>query len=427
MNLNEFLNIKARKNPESLLNLLAKTAFISIAVVVIMSSYGFYRIFSGFVIKSAEVDSVNLCRVLIDEQKELMFVEPPGKPVELGLHGTEILPFDNRLRNFLLPFNIIKVKIYNPEKRIVYSTDPTLIGKIDEGNWRLKKALTGAQVSEMVTKDKASDLTDEPLRDVDVVETYVPIMGEDNRILGSFEVYMNMTGYRMQIRQGVILVTSLLTLILGAVFAFSYLLIRDGTAQLKEAQTQLELLAITDSLTGIHNRGYLMGRGEEEFERVRRSSLAHERLGCIMLDLDHFKRVNDTKGHVAGDCVLKVFTDRLRISVRPYDIVGRYGGEEFMVLLPDTTFEQSLAVAERICENVRNDPFDAEGELLPITVSIGVAEYTEADRTFNDMIKRADEGLYKAKNDGRDRVAWVGHPGENETVSMETDWLMVHI
>src|SRR6185369_440242 len=285
MNLNELLNIKARKNPDSLLNLLVKAAFISIVVIVIMSSYGFYRMFSGFVIKSAEVKSVQLCRALIDEQKELLFDELPGKSIELGLHGSEILSFNSRLRRFLSPFNIIKVKIYNTEKRIVYSTDPQLIGKSDESNRRLKNALSGAVDAKMVTKDKASDLADEPLRDVDVVETYVPILSPDNRILGSFEVYMNMTDYRDQVRQGVVLVSSLLTLILGAVFGFSYLLIRGGTSQVREAQAQLELVAITDPLTGIHNRGYLMKRGEEEFERVQRSSRVQNcPLGCIMLD-----------------------------------------------------------------------------------------------------------------------------------------------
>lgn len=409
MNLNELLNIKARNNPDSLLKLLVTAAIISIVVIVIMSSYGFYRVFSSFVIKSAEVDSVQLCRVIIEEQQEQMFVTPPGKPVELGLHGTEILMFDSRLRSFLAPFNIIKVKIYNDKKMIVYSSDPMLIGKVDENNQRLKNALSGAIDAKMVTKDTASDLADEPLRDVDVVEAYVPIMSPDNRILGSFEVYMNMTTYREQIRQGVILVTSLLVLVLAAVFGFSYLLIRGGTGQLKEAQSQLELIAITDPLTGIHNRGYLMKRGEEEFQRVRRGS-GH--LGCIMLDLDHFKRVNDTRGHVAGDHVLKCLAERLRSSVRPYDVVGRYGGEEFMVMLPDTNFDQSLAVAHRICERVRNDLFEADGSLLPITVSLGVSDFSPADATLSDVIKRADEGLYKAKADGRDRVAWVAKPGD---------------
>ncbi len=410
MNLNELLNIKARNNPDSLLKLLVRVAIVSIVTAVFMSSYGFYRVFSAFVIKNSEVASVQLCRVLIDEQRDMMFVKTPGKPVELGLNGTETLQFDSRLRHFLAPFNIIKVKIYNSEKRIVYSTDPVLIGKVDEKNLRLNNSLSGEVDAKLVTRDKASDLADESLRDVDVVETYVPIFAPDNRVLGSFELYMNITGYREQIRRGAALVTSLLALILGGVFGFSYLLIRGGTGQLKETQSQLELGAITDPLTGIHNRGYLMKRGDEEFERVRRNARP---LGCIMIDLDNFKRVNDTRGHIAGDSVLIAVAERLKNGVRPYDVVGRFGGEEFMVLLPDTSFEQNVIVANRLCELIWKTPFELDGESLPVTVSLGVACFTKADRSLNDLINRADEGLYKAKADGRNRVSWIYQPGES--------------
>ncbi|HIJ89219.1 MAG TPA: hypothetical protein HPP97_16305 [Desulfuromonadales bacterium] len=113
MKLNEFLNIKARNNPDSLLNLLVKTAIVSILIVVAMSSFGFYRLFSGFVIKNAENDSVQLCKLLIDQQKKHLFVAVPGKNFELGLHGTEMFAFDFSVRDYLYPFSIIKVKIYN--------------------------------------------------------------------------------------------------------------------------------------------------------------------------------------------------------------------------------------------------------------------------------------------------------------------------
>lgn len=408
MSLNDLLNIKARKNPDSLLKLLVSAAVTSIFVVVIVSGFSFYRIFSGFVIKNAENNSVQLCKVLIEQQKDLMFVSPPGKAMELGLHGTEMLTFDLSLRHYLAPFSIIKVKVYNNEKEIMYSTDPMLIGKIDDKNQRLKNALAGYVDAKMVTKELAHDLADEELLDVDVVETYVPIMGPDGRVLGSFEVYMNITPYRVQIRRGAEVMTVLLTLVLAGVFGFSYILIRGGTVQLKEVQSQLEIVATTDALTGIANRGYLMTRGEEEFERVRRSPAEHKKtLGCIMLDLDFFKKINDLKGHAVGDAVLKGVANRLRSCVRPYDIVGRYGGEEFVVMLPDTNFEQSLVVATRICEKVRSDPFEVDGECLPVTVSLGVADSGRAGRSLGDMIKLADEGLYKAKADGRDRVAWV--------------------
>jgi diguanylate cyclase (GGDEF)-like protein len=134
-----------------------------------------------------------------------------------------------------------------------------------------------------------------------------------------------------------------------------------------------------------------------------------------MLYLDYFKRINDSKGHVAGDCILKAVAERLHSSLRPYDIVGRYGGEEFMVVLPDTNLEQNMVVANRICELIRNTHFEVEGEELQVTVSIGVSSSSPTDQSLNDLIKRADEGLYKAKADGRDRVAWVYQPGASLT------------
>lgn len=414
MNLNDLLNIKTRSNPDSLLKLLVRAAIVSIVVVVIMSGYSFYRLFSGFVIKNAENNSVQLCKVLIGQQKELLFVTPPGKSMELGLHGTEVLDFDFSLRHYLTPFNIIKVKVYDSRKTILYCTDPTLIGKIDENNKRLKYALAGNVDAKLVYKELARDLDDEPLLDVDVVETYVPIVSPDNRVLGCFEVYMNITPYRDQIRRGAVMMTVLLTLALAGVFGFSYLLVRGGTVQLKEVQSKLETIAITDVLTNIANRGYLITRGTEEFERIKRNRTRCERptdMGCIMIDIDHFKKVNDTYGHLAGDDVLKEVARRMSASVRPYDVIGRYGGEEFVVMLPDTNLEQSLVVAERIREKIRTESIDAEGEQLFITASLGVAGSDDSDSGLTDIIKRADEGMYKAKEGGRDRVAWIGHPG----------------
>ena len=400
-----------------LLRLLVMTAVVSMVAIVILSGYGFYRIFSGFVISSAENDSVRLCRVMIDQQKPFMFDAASSHSTDLAVHDHDILPLDRNLRHFLRPFGIVKIKIYDKSRRIIYSTDPKLIGKVDETNIRLKNALSGVIDAKLETKDKVLDLAEEQLLDVDVVETYVPITNESGAVLGSFEVYVNVTHYREQVRYGVIVMTTLLILVLIGVFGLSYLLIRRGAGQLREAQEKLETLAKTDALTDIANRGHLMVRGQEEFERLKRYRMKNQpvvTLGCIMLDLDHFKRVNDTKGHLAGDHVLKGVAQRLKESVRPYDVIGRYGGEEFVVLLPDTNLEQSMVVAERIRISMNREPFEIEGDRVPLTVSLGLSCSNENDLGLNDLLKRADEGLYKAKAAGRDRVAWVYHPFDSE-------------
>lgn len=409
--------LQSGNDSDRLLRLLVLTAMVSIVVIVALSGYGFYRIYSVFVTTSAENDSVRLCSVMIDQQKPLMFDAASSHSIELAVHENDLLPLDRNLRHFLRPFGIIKIKIYDNHRRIIYSTETKLIGKVDETNARLRNALSGNIDTKLENKDKVQDLAEEQLLDVDVVETYVPITTETGAVLGSFEVYVNVTQYREQIRHGVVVMTSLLTLVLIAVFGVSYLLIRRGTYQLKQAHGQLEALAKIDALTDIANRGHLMVRGQEEFERLRRHRMKNQpilTLGCIMFDLDHFKRVNDTKGHLAGDLVLKGVAHRLKECVRPYDVIGRYGGEEFAVLLPDTNLEQSLAVAERIRGAMSRGPFEAEGESISLTVSLGVSCSNENDQGLNDLLKRADEGLYKAKAAGRDRVSWVYHPFDSE-------------
>jgi len=404
-------------NSDRLLRLLVMTAMVSIVVIVLLSAYGFYRIFSGFVITSAENDSVRLSRVMIDQQKPLLFDASSSHSIDLLIHKEDILPLDRNLRHFLRPFGIIKIKIYDRSKRIVYSTDHSLIGKLDVHNKRLRNALSGKIDAQLVTEDKIQDLAEEQLLNVNVVETYVPITSETGAVLGCFEVYVNVTHYREQVRYGVIVMTVLLVLVLSGVFGFSYLLIRRGAGQLKLAQEKLESMAKNDALTDIANRGHLMVRGQEEFERLRRHGMKNQpvlSLGCIMLDLDHFKRINDTKGHQAGDHVLKGVAQRLKESVRPYDVIGRYGGEEFVVLLPDTNLEQSLVVAERIRSAVCKGEFEFEGSQIPVTASLGVSCSNENDQGLNDLLKRADEGLYMAKAAGRDRVSWVYHPFDSE-------------
>jgi diguanylate cyclase (GGDEF)-like protein len=400
-----------------LLRLLVITALVSIAVIILLSSFSFYRVFSGFVITSAENDSVRLSRVMIDQQSPLLFDATSSHAIDLVVHDTDIPVLDHNLRLFLRPFGIIKIKIYDKHNRIVYSTETKLIGKIDDNNLRLKNALAGNVDTKLEKKDKVLDLVEEQLLNVDVVETYVPITNATGAVLGCFEVYVNVTQYREKVRYGVFVMTALLVLVLTGVFGFSYLLIRRGADHLSLAHEKLESMAKTDTLTDIANRGHLMVRGQEEFERLRRYGMKNQpvvTLGCIMLDLDHFKRVNDTKGHLAGDMVLRGVAQRLKDSVRPYDVIGRYGGEEFVVLLPDTNLEQSLVVAERIRNAIGSVLFDLEGDQIPVTGSLGVSCSNENDQGLNDVLKRADEGLYMAKEAGRNRVSWVYHPFDSQ-------------
>ena len=164
----------------------------------------------------------------------------------------------------------------------------------------------------------------------------------------------------------------------------------------------------TDVLTGWNNRRYLSVRLAEELARARRHRAG---IVCLMLDVDHFKRVNDTWGHAAGDAVLRELARRIETQVRASDVAARYGGEEFVVLLPNTLVESGTLLAERIRNEISKTPFDLPcGEAVTVTVSIGISEaHPQPDdgdlKTIGDsLIARADVALYAAKSAGRDRV-----------------------
>jgi two-component system cell cycle response regulator len=167
-------------------------------------------------------------------------------------------------------------------------------------------------------------------------------------------------------------------------------------------------LALTDELTGLYNRRYLFAHLDELIERINQGGAS---AAVLLFDIDHFKRVNDTHGHAAGDDVLRELAARAADSVRSVDLVARLGGEEFAVVMPETDIARAAEVAERLRLAVANDRFSvkASGKELDITISVGVAAGEGGDDR-DRLLARADEALYSAKTAGRDRViiAWPG-------------------
>jgi len=169
----------------------------------------------------------------------------------------------------------------------------------------------------------------------------------------------------------------------------------------RESQSELERLSITDALTGLYNRRHLMGTLASETQRARR---LRRPFSVLLLDVDHFKRYNDTHGHPAGDAALVAIADLLRKSTRAVDSVARYGGEEFLVVLLETTLATAGIVAERIRSRVAAAAFTGGS----MSVSIGVAECPGHGDTPESLIASADAALYQAKGEGRDRVVVAG-------------------
>ena len=177
--------------------------------------------------------------------------------------------------------------------------------------------------------------------------------------------------------------------------------IHRATQELRRQKEAAEMAARVDPLTGVHSRRAFNEAAEIEIQRALRYG---QPLSLIMVDLDHFKAVNDTYGHTTGDAVLASFTHTISQEVREFDVVGRVGGEEFAVLLPNTEVTEALRVAERMRLAVAGSELQADGDLLRYTASFGVAGFDPRELSLNRFVDRADRALYEAKRTGRNRV-----------------------
>lgn len=188
---------------------------------------------------------------------------------------------------------------------------------------------------------------------------------------------------------------------IGLVFGFVHGLDRHRNRQLFKKVKQLSL---TDSLTGLYNRRFLVQSLCREYERAKRYG---SNLSLMMIDIDYFKQFNDVHGHPEGDVLLRIFSDRLRRIARITDFVTRYGGEEFMILMPDTNLEMAANLAERLREDIEAFPFEKRGTQPggKITVSIGCAQVNKHfDEGVDQLLREVDDCLYRAKESGRNQI-----------------------
>jgi len=178
--------------------------------------------------------------------------------------------------------------------------------------------------------------------------------------------------------------------------------------EIESLQAELVRSATTDSLTGLSNRGTFLTEFEREASRCERGAPA---FSLAIFDLDHFKRLNDEHGHPFGDRVLKAFAGVLKASIRKHDIVGRYGGEEFALLMPSTGKDTALRVAERVRRDLEARGITLEGTRVDVTVSGGVSTYGEDGEDWDSLLRAADDALYRAKDGGRNRILSASKPG----------------
>jgi diguanylate cyclase (GGDEF)-like protein len=200
----------------------------------------------------------------------------------------------------------------------------------------------------------------------------------------------------------IVLILAAFILLAGVIYYFIGRLMR----KINEAQQKLMEMATIDDLTKLYNRRYFFERFNQEIERAKRYQRP---LSCVILDIDYFKNVNDTYGHLSGDQVLIDIAQILKNNCRQSDLAGRYGGEELIILLPETEATGAMIIAERIREMVeQHQTVDGKGEIIRVTVSMGVVSLTgpeleEIDKNER-IVQYADDALLQAKKDGRNRI-----------------------
>jgi len=186
--------------------------------------------------------------------------------------------------------------------------------------------------------------------------------------------------------------------------------VRERTGELEEANQKLRHQALTDELTGVQNRRNLISRGHLEALRSSRSGRA---FAVMLLDIDYFKLLNDQYGHDAGDQVLKTFADTVENSIRKIDSFGRWGGEEFLVIVGDADQTDLQVMGEKILERVAECSVVYQGQTLRVTASMGIARW--ADGSFDQLVSKADTALYRAKETGRNRLVMADESSDRAT------------
>jgi len=389
-----------------LVKLLLKTALISSGLIIVVAGYAISFLYSGHLLEDAEHDAINVGEAILSLEKHQLITLDNQNVERLKITPDGFRQLDDTMQKALAPFEIIKVKVFSEDGTIIYSTEHSIIGQKDSNNPRLQIALSGGVSSNRRTKEEITDLYGEKKFGVDVVETYIPIVNSQGVTIGSFEVYKDVSFSNYKSQEGIIKSLLTLTIVLVIVFSLSLVIVRVAVKELNLAQRKLHKMATVDALTGLRNRAAIVESVKVEFSRNQRGEATGTKhpLSLLMIDVDNFKAINDDYGHLFGDQALQEIASSINQAIRDHDLIGRYGGEEFLLLLPETDQDGAKFLAERIRQNVEDIDFLYDDKKVLLTVSLGVTTIHAYDSDYEQALNRADEALYQAKHEGRNRV-----------------------
>ncbi|HEX6689585.1 MAG TPA: EAL domain-containing protein [Burkholderiales bacterium] len=314
------------------------------------------------------------------------------------------------LRQLTRGLSVVKVKVYDLRGLTVFSTDPKQIGEDKSANPGFRRALGGAAASEITHRDRF-DAWEGTLSDRDIIATYVPVrMADGAPVEAVLEIYSDVTELvarmqrgQWQILAGVLAAMGLVYLVVQFVLRRYRMLLRAQEEERAAQEERIRYQAYHDPLTQLPNRARF---AESLSEALKRAKRAEWQLALLFVDLDNFKRVNDSLGHDAGDRLLQLAAGRIRSSVREADMLFRMGGDEFTVLLEDVRGpEEAAHVAQRMLDAM-HEPVQLRHHELSVSASIGIALYPRDDHDGERLLKSADTAMYRAKELGRNRHAF---------------------
>lgn len=376
-----------------------------LAVSVIVISWNSRTDLKDTVIANSEkiVDSIYYTEV------DAILIHTDNKGYTISLPEMARDSLDVRIRDMYDPLSIVKVLIFNRDQTVIYGNNQKTI-ELSEIKKHIQEVFEKGEIVFQLRKQQTIvDLVGEKREHADLAEVYVPIRHKDGQIMGVFTVFSDVSRLTQKYRQQMINSVLAQTIMLLLISLVSYIVIIRESSELKLAYQKLETLATTDPLTGISNRRQLLERVEQHFAMLQRAgnSLAiNVGLGFIMIDVDFFKQVNDTYGHLAGDSILQELAKEINLVLRQYDVFGRYGGEEFLAVLPNTLPEEAERIATRLVASVREHTFIWNYQPIHITLSAGVT-WTDANgETLDDILSKVDSLMYAAKEQGRNQVVF---------------------
>lgn len=314
-----------------------------------------------------------------------------------------------KIRDMYDPLNIVRVLLFSRDQTVIYGSDNKSIEDAEIRKRVMETFEKDSIVYNLRKQQTIVDLVGEKRENVDLAEVYVPIRHKNNQIMGVFLITSDVSKLNQRYRKQMICSVFAQTVMLLLISLVSYIVIIRESFELKLAYQKLETMATTDPLTGISNRRQLLERIEQHFAMLLRSDETRAKnvgLGFVMIDVDFFKQINDTYGHLAGDSVLQELAQQINQLLRQYDVFGRYGGEEFLVVLPNTLPEEANQIAGRLIASVAQYSFTWNNNAIHISLSAGVTWTDAVHETLDEVLSKVDTLLYEAKEQGRNRVVF---------------------